>query len=271
MTLNVSLRIPDGIVLASDSLGTASLSYHQKMNVPGVCPECQKSIEIKDVQTPPITLPASTWPYVQKVLPVERKFGIAVFGMGLVNGRSMYNHITEISPKLPTASSGDRFSEVRDFLVTYFQEQLVLDWRSKSIDPALQPDTFRPFGFQFVGFSATASGEPCAKTALVNIGKTPSVDTIDSMGCTWSGDGSVVSLLWPKTGAAANFPAFSLQDAIDYAKFLIRTTSDFQRFSGRMPTVGGEIDIALVTNHHGFRWIEQKRLYRMLESEEEKP
>lgn len=86
--------------------------------------------------------------------------------------------------------------------------------------------------------------------------------------CYVTGDLSVVGLLWANPqGANANFGAFSLQDAIDYSKFLIRTTADFQRFSGNMPTVGGEIDIALVTNHRGFRWIAQKELYRKLDAE----
>jgi len=37
-------------------------------------------------------------------------------------------------------------------------------------------------------------------------------------------------MLW-KGVNSPNYAAFSLQDAIDYAKFLIRTTSDFQAFS----------------------------------------
>jgi hypothetical protein len=37
--------------------------------------------------------------------------------------------------------------------------------------------------------------------------------------------------------------------------------------SSYLPTVGGEIDIALVTNRLGFRWITQKGLYGMLEKE----
>jgi hypothetical protein len=50
-------------------------------------------------------------------------------------------------------------------------------------------------------------------------------------------------------------------------KFLIQTTADYQRFSGRLQTVGGDIDIALITNRNGFHWIAQKALYQMLERE----
>jgi hypothetical protein len=82
-----------------------------------------------------------------------------------------------------------------------------------------------------------------------------------------SGVDDVVKILW-QNNTVANYPAFSLQDAVDYAKFLIRTTADWQRFLGKFPTVGGDIDVALITNQAGFRWLEQKPLYRMLEREE---
>ena len=78
------------------------------------------------------------------------------------------------------------------------------------------------------------------------------------------GDPTVVNLLWPGGVLTANVAAFSLQDAIDYASFLIRTTSEYQRFSGKWQTVGGDIDIALITNRNGFQWIKQKPLYKML-------
>jgi hypothetical protein len=80
-----------------------------------------------------------------------------------------------------------------------------------------------------------------------------------------TGDPTVVNMLWPGGQLTANVVAFSLQDAIDYAKFLIRTTADYQRFSGKWQTVGGEIDIALITNRNGFQWIAQKQLYQILE------
>jgi hypothetical protein len=54
------------------------------------------------------------------------------------------------------------------------------------------------------------------------------------------------------------------------AKLLIRTTADYQRFSGKLPTVGGDTDIALVTHYRGFRWINQKLLYQILEREDGK-
>ena len=59
----------------------------------------------------------------------------------------------------------------------------------------------------------------------------------------------------------------TLQDAIDFADLMIKTTSAIQRFSdgifaipGDMPGVGGEVDIAIITQDKGFVWISKKKL-----------
>jgi hypothetical protein len=242
----------------------------QKMNVTVTCPGCSTRFEQKDVQTPPMSVPSSTWPYAQKMFPVQGRFGLATYGSGIVNNRSIYNHVTELGLRLP-ADDGkrDHLENLSQFVVRYFCEQLFAEWKKANIDLNLQPDNWWPFGFQLVGFSNDSSGEQVPTTYLLSIGKKPKVEKHMTIGCTVSGDTSVVQLLW-QNNTSANFGAFSLQDAVDYAKFLIRTTADFQRFLGKIPTVGGEIDIALVANHKGFRWIAQKELYRTLEKEEQR-
>ncbi len=266
MTLNVSLRVPDGIVLASDSLATLMVQHNAKMNLTAACPKCSSPVELKDIQTPPITVPSSTWPYVQKIYPLKKRFGLATFGSGLVNARSIYNHALGFENLLPDPNTPDAFDKTRDFVVNYFHDQLLKEWAKLNINPVLQPEDFRPFGFQLVGFRNDASGDPIPVTAAIHIGRVPKVVMEQNLGIYWTGDGSVVGLLWANQQAMPNIGAFSLQDAIDYAKFLIRTTSDHQRFSGKLPTVGGDIDVALVTHRQGFRWIAQKELYRVLEN-----
>lgn len=267
MTLNVSLRVPDGIVLASDSLATLSALITQQINAETKCQKCGERVEIRGIKAPPVTVPSSTWPFAQKLFPILGQFGLATHGSGFVNGRSIYNHIVELEPTLPSKSDGNLFDEICDKIVDYFREQLVAEWKKSNVREDLQPDHFRPIGFQLVGYAKNQEGEPAPQTRIIKIGRVPSVEQANEIGSSVSGDTAVVRLLWPKGQTGANFAAFSLQDAIDYAEFLIRTTSNYQRFSGRMPTVGGEIDIALVTNHLGFRWIAQKKLYRMLERE----
>lgn len=59
----------------------------------------------------------------------------------------------------------------------------------------------------------------------------------------------------------------TLQDAVDFATLMIRTTSAIQRFSdginadpGDMPGVGGPIDVAVITPDRGFVWVKKKKL-----------
>lgn len=54
------------------------------------------------------------------------------------------------------------------------------------------------------------------------------------------------------------FPAMPLQDAIDLAEFMVDMTIKFSRFRPGAPTVGGPIEIAAISKHEGFRWIKRK-------------
>jgi hypothetical protein len=55
------------------------------------------------------------------------------------------------------------------------------------------------------------------------------------------------------------FNAMPLQDAVDYAIHLIRTTIDTLRFEPRYSSVGGPIDVLVVTPA-GMRWVQRKEL-----------
>ena len=57
--------------------------------------------------------------------------------------------------------------------------------------------------------------------------------------------------------------AMPIQDAVELARFLVETTIGFVRFSlRRQPkTVGGPIEIAAITKHEGFRWVQRKHFY----------
>jgi hypothetical protein len=57
-------------------------------------------------------------------------------------------------------------------------------------------------------------------------------------------------------------PAMPLQDAIDFADFLVDVTIKFARFRPGAPTVGGPIEIAAISKHEGFRWIKRKYYFR---------
>lgn len=57
--------------------------------------------------------------------------------------------------------------------------------------------------------------------------------------------------------------AMPIHDAVDLAHFLVETTINFVKFSVARPkTVGGPIAVAAITKHEGFRWFQQPRLFR---------
>jgi hypothetical protein len=58
-------------------------------------------------------------------------------------------------------------------------------------------------------------------------------------------------------------PAAPIQDAIDLARYMVETTKGFIRFSTRRTkTVGGPVEIAAITKHEGFRWIQRKHFFK---------
>jgi hypothetical protein len=68
---------------------------------------------------------------------------------------------------------------------------------------------------------------------------------------------SLVSYLY----ANLYLPAMPIQDAIDLARFLVETAVNFSHFSLRPATVGGPIEIATITKHEGFKWVTRKHYF----------
>ena len=53
--------------------------------------------------------------------------------------------------------------------------------------------------------------------------------------------------------------AMPIQDAVDLARYLAETTIGFIKYSVSRPkTVGGPIEIAAITKHEGFQWVQQR-------------
>ena len=262
MTLIVSLRIPDGIVIAGDSLSTLMGQGQFETTIDVTCPACNHQHEIQP-KSPTFPVPGTTFSYAQKVFPFCGKFGVGTFGTGLLANKSVHFIMRLLQGTLEITSSegvtkvaGEIGSGIHDLLKQQLkQEDIAID--------AVPSDQVL-LGFQIVGYDGA---EP--KTVEVLVGKNMRRRVVDQLGCTVSGSQEIVQAIWELYAkhpqSQPPYPVFSLQDAIDYAEFLIRTTIDHQRFSQTIPNVGGDIDIALVTPFDGFQWIRQKPLSKVLE------
>ena len=263
MSLNICLRVPDGIVIAADSLastmGTIRISSDTRLKAS--CPSCKQDIDLEKIQLPPIPAPATTRSYAQKLFPFfKKRFGVTTHGAGIIAGKTVYYHIRELEQKL--AASKTDIAEVTQAAFTIGQHFLELLRPAVPVPPP--PPNIFAVGFLVAGYDGVV-----AKTIEMKIGAEVVSTPRDKAGCTFGGDGLVVRGLWDlwKKNRPVFYGNLSLQDAIDYAEFLIDTTAKFQRFSNVIPSVGGEVDIALVTVYDGFRWIKVKRIQHILEEQ----
>jgi len=266
VSLIVSLRIADGLVLATDSLSSLQATMNIASDLKVKCPQCTKDIELKDLRFPPVTFATATRSFAQKLFPFDQEYGIASFGLGIVNEKTISYHVKELEATIKRRKSysiEDLVESLKEHFDREIREQI------KELDQA--PDNFYPLGLQIVGYDSDRHG----KTVELRIGKKSKSKVYDNIGCTISGDVGVVLQLWELgkkiPQQRTNYHSLSLQDAIDYAEFLINTTAAYQRFANMLPTVGGEVDIALITPFQKFTWIKSKRLARILTREKGVP
>lgn len=257
MTLVVSLRIPDGIVLSADSLQTTIGSFRAELRDFKTVVEGKK-LTIPKLSLPPMNIPSSTSSYAQKIFPFKNKFGIAIFGSNVLNKRTIYNHLKSIESSLgdDDMSLHDVGSRINDYFVTEVKKQID---NVPNVDPRLPI-----FGLQIIGFK---NGSDITGTTLeYQFGVNSQFREHADIGCTVSGDNFVaLKVFEAQQRSPINFGAFSLQDGIDFCEFLTNTTADYQRFANMIPTVGGAVDIGLITQYGGFKWIKVKELTRIME------
>jgi hypothetical protein len=89
-------------------------------------------------------------------------------------------------------------------------------------------------------------------------------------GATWGGEGDIIARLLlaplPRQDGKGMFPKLPIlykimtaQDAVDFSTYLIRTTIETMRFQARPKSVGGPIDVLLITPEES-KWIQKKRI-----------
>ena len=263
MTLILSFRTPEGIVIAGDSLSTLTTTGWTGQSVNIDCPSCKHKHQV-NVPTP-IT-PQTTFSYTQKIFPFCKKYGIGTFGTASLLGRSIHFNIQSIENGLK--NQNPTFQTVHDVasyvgveIQKILAEQLILE--GTSID--LQPVDQYPLGIQVIGYD-----NDIPKTIETFIGRDVRHRVTETVGYTSSGQSYVINeiqRLYTQPLISPALEAFSLQDAIDYVDFLINTTIQYQRFTRVMPNVGGSIDIGLITPFDDFKWVRQKSLDKILERE----
>lgn len=265
MTLIVSLRTPDGIVIAGDSLASMMNQMNFEANLEIECPQCGHKHPVT-VTAPMPSIPATTFSYAQKIFRFLTRYGVGTSGIGMLQGKSIYYICREFEQSMSASENLARINGVEDVareFATHFHQLLALQVKKEGTTLNDIPPHAVLLTFLIVGYD---KGVP--KTIEVKLGRDSIITDHTKQGlCTISGQmqvaGAVFSL-YKDINQQPAFEVFSLQDAIAYAEFLINTTAAHQQFSRQMPNVGGDIDIALITPFNDFQWIRQKPLSRLL-------
>jgi hypothetical protein len=241
MSLIVTVIVPEGIVMASDS--------RQSLTIEGRTPD-GKTFKVETVNSDSV---------MKTFLLEAQQVGISNFGQDLLGGVPMSSHVKKfIEEEIVLA---DDVTTISSKLIEYIR-------RSFS-----QADA----GFHVAGYSKSAKVSVpyfynchVAKNTVERRNVKP--DGSVAYGATWSGQidiiTSVVNPIIAKdekgqdrivySPAPIVWDAMTVQDAIDFSVYAIRTTIDTMRFQARQKNVGGPIDVLLLLPDAKPRWIQKK-------------
>lgn len=237
MSLVITTYVPEGIILAGDSRLT--LNWNQDINGE----KTQFSITASDSN--------------RKVFTIKDKFGLGTFGTADIKGIPISGYINQFIEKKITDET--QIDEIPKSLHEFFGDALG------------KPATI----FYLCGYKVE-SNISIPHIYLIDIANSQTnriniAGTEIQYGANWGGESEVMIRLlnnikinngtdWVDLntpGIPFNF--FTLQDAIDFSIYAVRTTIETFRFQQRIKTVGGPIDI-LAIRPDGTKWIQNKEL-----------
>lgn len=231
MSLVVTVYAPGGIVMAADSRMSVLRSEEREEDNNKI--KLQHQLVLSD--------------NAYKVVELRKVgVGISLYDAGIINNQPVDSHVHRFEEEALTAD--DDVLTTADKFLDYFGSNF----------PKVG------VGFHLAGYRQ----EDRTSVPYVLVGHTlreqepkrvnSSDDGRIQYGITRAGDTQVANrLIDPKQ--LPLFNAMPVQDAVDYSLHLIRTTIDTMRFEPRFPSVGGPIDVLVVTPD-GVRWVQRKEL-----------
>lgn len=279
MTIAISLKVNDGVVLAADSASTLMEQDEQGQptGVVNVYDNANKVFNLRK-GTP---VGAITW-------------GAGSIGTASIStlAKDLRRRFTgqesdygdwEINPNsYEVRQVADR---TREFMYDEHYLPATADWPEGKEKPAL--------GFIVAGYSTGKSlaeeyvfmlqdeptdteplrpidesggmswrGQPEAISRLV-LGFSPLLGEVlhERLGVPSNEVGPAIDVIREALAAPLVHPAMPFQDAIDLAEFLVEMTIKVSRFAPGPPSVGGPIEVAAISKHEGFKWIRRKHYF----------
>ena len=262
MSLGVVVKGPEGVVLAADTRIT--LNAHNPNMPSPVVVNFDNATKLLSFGKP------HNW------------IGSVTYGEATIGGRTAHSFIPELEPAL-----GDIRLTVLEYakrLSKFFGERWV---------EAGMPNNLPPNGGMNFIVGGYGEAQPYGEVFLFNIPNTPAPQQRNegtNFGMTWGGQLEIASRLIhgydpkllqliendlevPKEKVeefrnsirsqleySVPYNILPLQDCVDLAAFLIRTTIAAQNFAVAVRGVGGSIEVAAITRAEGLQWIQKKDL-----------
>ena len=231
MSLAVTVYVPSGIVMAADSRMTVLRTDDRE----------EEGKKIRQQQQ--LVLSDSAFKLVElHTVPV----GVAVYDAAVIDSQPVESHIRRFEEE--TLTPADDVNSVAEKFLKYFQTNY------GGVGVGFEVAGYKQEGKDSVQhvLSGHTIREP--KIQRVNRGE----DGKLLYGVLRAGDTLIATRLIDQNFIPL-FDAMPLQDAVDYAIYLIHTTIETLRFEPRFPTVGGPIDV-LVIQPKGLHWVQRKEL-----------
>ena len=218
MSLVITMYIKEGIVMAADSRATLNMVKTENGS---------QTVHLNVVQS-------NT---VRKLFLFEDRVGISAFGEAAINGVPISGYIDTFLSGLKTRSEVQVVaSEILKFF-SFFEPK---------------PKA----GFHVAGYE---KGEQVLYQVLIDKNETRRTNPPGAQGAAWAGESDILTRLlqplyekrdekfMPLPYFQIPWGFFTIQDAVEFARFAIRTTADSMRFMPRPKTVGGPIDVVVIT------------------------
>ncbi len=251
MTICVSVKTRDGIVLGTDSMTTVMLPSSDGQSVV-----------------------AKTYSNARKLVQIGAlPVGVFTYGLGNLGPRTVYSHIIEYSRSLENSSDW----KVRDIaagLSRHLLKEYNAIYGSAENKPAL--------GLHVAGYSVGSALPEEWELECPGSAEPDLTMGMDDVGVNWEGitlpfarlfygyDVRLVEALQAggvKSGLLQtvleetslvpqlSVDAMPLQDAINYAVYVLRTTIGFTSFETGPALCGGQLQVAVISEEAQFQWV----------------
>lgn len=233
MSFVITVYVPTGIVMASDS--------RQSITIEGKTPDGKP--------VPKIETTSSDFVYKTFLLSKQR-VGINTFGDSLLGKITVESHIKRFAEEV--LDDDDDVNTIPTKLIEFFRR-----------DFPQADSAFHVAGFKRVDRKSIPFVFFChvGKNRVQRQNVAPDTDKI-VYGATWGGQADIIASLVQPAQTQPKPPiiwdAMTIQDAIDFAIYAVRTTIDTMRFQARLKNVGGPVDVLLLSADEPPRWIQRK-------------